>query len=219
MVAGVFFAALATLAKSESTHSSTSESKHLVLGVMMCALSDVAAGINLILAGLFGTYLDPPLNPMDTIFYMAVPCAMFLVPASFFVLHPVDWPGVGSITDYEVYQKVMELSPMTMCYVLVSGVLASGYNILQYTVVQQLSPSHAAFAGNFNKAATIMLSICLGLERLPGGIWSTVMVGAILGNIAAFTGYSLLKQSEKAKMPSAEESLDKKLPAAEKAAP
>ena len=30
--------------------------------------------------------------------------------------------------------------------------VGSGYNVLQYTVVQRLSASHAAFAGNFNKA-------------------------------------------------------------------
>ena len=62
--------------------------------------------------------------------------------------------------------------------------------------------THAAFAGNFNKAATISLwpgvehlrknrhnllaksllrSIFLGLELLPGGHWSTVMVLGIAG--------------------------------------
>jgi len=192
----VVFAGLATLAKSEASHAGN-ESKNLFLGVVTCGLSDVAAAINLILAAMFGSTLNPPLNPVDTIFYMAVPCGLFLLPASMMFLHPVDWPGFGQLTDYEVYQKVMELSPFTMGWVIFSGLIAAGYNVLQYTVVQRLSAGHAAFAGNFNKAATIMISICMGLEALPGGVWSTVMLVAILGNIGSFTGFSLLKASDK----------------------
>ena len=56
--------------------------------------------------------------------------------------------------------------------VIFSGVVSAGYNFIQYTVVQTLSAAcrhslsslkscaqatHAAFAGNFNKAATISL--------------------------------------------------------------
>eukprot|EP00933_Yihiella_yeosuensis_P044660 TRINITY_DN39925_c0_g1_i1.p1 TRINITY_DN39925_c0_g1~~TRINITY_DN39925_c0_g1_i1.p1 ORF type:complete len:589 (-),score=120.43 TRINITY_DN39925_c0_g1_i1:246-1889(-) len=204
MSVGVVFAALATVAKSEGSGGESSESKHLMLGVAMCALSDIAAGTNLILAGMSGG-----LNPLDTILYMAVPCAIFLVPASVLATHPVDWPSFGAITDVEVVQKVMSISPATMGYVILSGFFAAAYNILQYTVVQQLSPGHAAFAGNFNKAATIMLSIFLGLEHLPQGVWSTVMLLAILGNIGSFTGYSLLKAGSK----KAAESPDSKLPA------
>lgn len=192
MVAGVFFAALATIATSHSHHQST-EGSHLVLGVLTCALSDVAAAMNLILMGAFGTIMDPPLNPLDTTFYMAIPCALFLLPCSFMMSHPVDWPGFGAMTDSQVLDKVAVLNPEILLYVVLSGGIAAAYNVLQYAVVQQLSPTHAAFAGNFNKAATIMLSICLGLESLPGGKWSTVMLLAIFGNIGAFTGFSMLK--------------------------
>eukprot|EP00435_Cladocopium_sp_Y103_P038206 s73_g10.t1 len=172
MVAGVVFAALATLAKSHGSHSS--ESKHLGLGVFVCSLSDVACAVNLILASVFGSVLKPALNPVDTIFYMAVPCAICLIPASIWVYHPVDWPNFGELSDTQVLKKVMELSPNTVLWVVLSGVIAAGYNVLQYTVVQKLSASHAAFAGNFNKAATILLSICMGLESLPGGFWTAV---------------------------------------------
>eukprot|EP00930_Biecheleria_cincta_P031192 TRINITY_DN21649_c0_g1_i2.p1 TRINITY_DN21649_c0_g1~~TRINITY_DN21649_c0_g1_i2.p1 ORF type:complete len:491 (-),score=115.91 TRINITY_DN21649_c0_g1_i2:1309-2781(-) len=153
MTAGVLFAGLATLAKSEGSSHGSNESKHLVLGVFVCTLSDVAAALNLILAAMFGSYLQPKLNPMDTIFYMAVPCGLFLLPPTVLVLHPVDWPGFDQLTDFQVYDKVMELSPETMGWVLLSGFIALGYNVLQYTVVQRLSAEHAAFAGNFNKAA------------------------------------------------------------------
>ncbi|CAK8990013.1 unnamed protein product [Durusdinium trenchii] len=137
MVAGVLFAALATLAKSHGAHNNE---------------SDVACAVNLILASVFGSVLKPALNPVDTIFYMAIPCAIFLLPASLWVLHPVDWPNFGDISDAQVLKKVMELSPSTVMWVVLSGVIAAGYNVLQYTVVQKLSASHAAFAGNFNKA-------------------------------------------------------------------
>lgn len=196
MVAGVVFAGLATVAKSHGSHSS--ESKHLGLGVFVCSLSDVACAVNLILASVFGSVLKPALNPVDTIFYMAVPCAICLIPASIWVYHPVDWPGFGELSDTQVLKKVMELSPNTVLWVVLSGVIAAGYNVLQYTVVQKLSASHAAFAGNFNKAATILLSICMGLESLPGGFWTAVMLSAIIGNIGAFTSYSMLKSNEKA---------------------
>lgn len=199
MVAGVFFAGLATVAKSEgASGGSDSESSHLYLGVLMCGLSDIAAAINLVLASFFGAVMDPPLNPVDTIWYMAIPCALFLVPAAIHVAHPVDWPGAGQLTDWEVFKTVMDLRPETMLLVLLSGVFAAGYNVLQYAVVQSLSATHAAFAGNFNKAATIVLSIALGLEMLPSDQWGTVMLVAIVGNIAAFTGYSLLKVGDKA---------------------
>eukprot|EP00931_Biecheleriopsis_adriatica_P101308 TRINITY_DN76477_c0_g1_i1.p1 TRINITY_DN76477_c0_g1~~TRINITY_DN76477_c0_g1_i1.p1 ORF type:complete len:501 (-),score=119.11 TRINITY_DN76477_c0_g1_i1:162-1664(-) len=198
MVFGVIFAGTATVASSHGSHHS-SESKNLFVGVIMCGFSDVAAALNLILAEMFKSTLDPPLNPLDTIFYMAVPCALFLLPASFLVAHPVEWPGFSEMTDWQVFQKVLELSPSTMGWVILSGFIAAGYNVLQYTVVQKLSAGHAAFAGNFNKAATIMISICMGLEALPGGVWSTVMLGSILGNIGSFTGYTLMKENDKDK--------------------
>eukprot|EP00439_Symbiodinium_sp_Y106_P054987 s1853_g7.t1 len=128
MVAGVVFAAVATLAKSEGSHHGGSESKNLLLGVFVCTLSDAACAVNLILGNMFGSSLDPPLNPVDTIFYMALPCALFLLPASILLMHPVEWPNFGDITDLQVFQKVMELSPTTMLWVILSGCIAAGYN-------------------------------------------------------------------------------------------
>mmetsp|Transcript_14166 Transcript_14166/g.29736 ORF Transcript_14166/g.29736 Transcript_14166/m.29736 type:complete len:515 (+) Transcript_14166:89-1633(+) len=196
MVFGVAFAGLATIAKEEgSKDSGSEESKHFLLGVFMCSLSDVAAALNLVLAAWFGTYVH--LNAVDTTLYMAVPAGLTLLPAVFYCQHPVDWPGYGSITDWTILRKVYDIRPDVMGLVILSGVFAAGYNLLQYTLVQRLSAAHAAFAGNFNKAATIMISICLGFESLPGGFWSAMMLLAIVGNILSFTGYSVLKVSDK----------------------
>mmetsp|Transcript_89308 Transcript_89308/g.261103 ORF Transcript_89308/g.261103 Transcript_89308/m.261103 type:complete len:533 (+) Transcript_89308:132-1730(+) len=190
MAAGVFFAGLATVAKGHGSHGGAAAS-HLVLGVVMCSFSDIAAALNLVLASVFGTHMK--LNPLDTTFYMAVPCAASLLPVVFLLHHPVEWPGAGSETDWWVFLKVLELSPSTLSLIGLSGLFAAGYNLLQYALVQSLSATHAAFAGNFNKAATIMLSMVLGLESLPSGAWSVLMLFAIVGNILSFTGYSLIK--------------------------
>lgn len=194
MTIGVTFASIAAFADSESKHPG-GESRYLALGVVMCVLSDFAAATTLILADAFGKVLDPPLNPLDTIFYMGLPCAIILLPASLFVHHPVSWPGFGPMTDWQVFEKVMEISPLMWLSVVVSGLISGGYNFIQYTVVQQLSAGHAAFAGNFNKAATISLSLWLGLEFLPGGIWSSVMLLGITGSILSFTAWSYLQSS------------------------
>ncbi|CAE7744154.1 unnamed protein product [Symbiodinium sp. CCMP2592] len=197
MVTGVACAAVSALA--ESATSGNGPAPHLMLGVLMCSLGDIAAAMTLILMAAFGSTLDPPLNPLDTIFYMALPCALTLLPASLYASHPVDWPNFGVLTDWEVYQKVHVLSPGTIFLVIASGIVSAGYNFIQYTVVQSLSASHAAFAGNFNKAATISLSICLGLETLPGGKWKFVMLLGIAGNILAFTAWSYLQAVRKQK--------------------
>eukprot|EP00443_Scrippsiella_acuminata_P045875 CAMPEP_0115297212 /NCGR_PEP_ID=MMETSP0270-20121206/67633_1 /TAXON_ID=71861 /ORGANISM="Scrippsiella trochoidea, Strain CCMP3099" /LENGTH=331 /DNA_ID=CAMNT_0002714865 /DNA_START=25 /DNA_END=1017 /DNA_ORIENTATION=+ len=55
----------------------------------------------------------------------------------------------------------LKLNPQPVAF---SGILAFFYNILQYTLVHKLSAAYAAFAGNFNKAATVALSLALGLE-------------------------------------------------------
>jgi len=192
MTAGVVFACVAAFAESESNNQG-GEPRHLLLGVVMCSLSDIAAATTLILASAFRSSLEPALSPLDMILYMAVPCALLLLPASLYASHPVDWPNFGPLTDWEVYRMVTEISPYTVIYVVVSGLISAGYNFIQYTVVQKLSASHAAFAGNFNKAATISLSMCFGLETLPGDKWNSVLLLGIIGNILSFTTWSYLQ--------------------------
>merc|ERR1712039_412307 len=70
-------------------------------------------------------------------------------------------------------------------------------NIIQFTIVQTLSPSATAFGGNFNKAALIFLSY-LFLDPLPQNIWGVIIMAAVVGNIAAFSAYTyiLIKAKE-----------------------
>merc|ERR1712217_194766 len=89
--------------------------------------------------------------------------------------------------------KVFVHSPSTVGLAVLSGVFAFGYNVLQFGIIQSFSPTHTAFAGNFNKAATIALALLIGLEHLPAGRWGFVMMAASFGSICAFTVYNLAK--------------------------
>merc|ERR1712151_216371 len=93
--------------------------------------------------------------------------------------------------------KVFTHSPTIVGLAIFSGVFAFGYNALQFNIVQNLSATHTAFAGNFNKAATIALALLAGLEQLPVGQWGSVMLLACMGNIGAFTCYNFVKLSPK----------------------
>jgi len=197
MSVGVAGAAVTALAESETRNET--QQGHLGIGILMCCLGDIAAATILVLAAAFSSTLRPPLSALDTVFYTALPCALALLPASLYASHPTNWPNAGTLTDWEVYQRVHQLNPGTIFLVIFSGVVSAGYNFIQYTVVQTLSATHAAFAGNFNKAATISLSIFLGLEVLPGGQWSTVMILGIAGNILAFTTWSYLQATQRSK--------------------
>mmetsp|Transcript_135649 Transcript_135649/g.351667 ORF Transcript_135649/g.351667 Transcript_135649/m.351667 type:complete len:552 (-) Transcript_135649:27-1682(-) len=209
MIGGMMCAGLATVAGGAGGGTSTDEdTAQYVCGVVVCVGSVFAAALNLVVARLLGHSME--MNPLEATLYTSLPSGMFLLVPSFTAPHPVAWPGYKAVTDWQVFLRILELSPATLGYVLLSGVFAAAYNILQYVLVQYLSATHTAFAGNFNKAATIFLSIALGLEALPSGAWGAVMVLAVLGNILSFTGFSLLKAAEKKTLQrsSSESSLD-----------
>jgi len=156
-----------------------------------CCASVLAAAFNLVLAGVLGT--RGRLNALDITMYMSLPSALFLLPPIFFVPHPAQWPGADAVTDWQVWKMVATLSPKTSIALLVSGWLAICNNLLQYWLVQRLNATHTAFAGNVNKAVTITLSMALGVETLPGGAWSIVMIMSVLGNVVSFAGYTVIK--------------------------
>ncbi|CAE8626048.1 unnamed protein product [Polarella glacialis] len=201
MLMGVTCAAVAVIAKTKAAAEGpqvAGQNDDLVYGVTICILSLFSGSINLALAGVLGTSVS--LNSLDTTVYMAVPATLFLIPVVFFYQHPIknqEWQlvmgGRSQLTDWEVFSEVCRLSPGTMTLSVLSGVFALGYNVLQYNIVQTLSATHTAFAGNFNKAATIFLAILVGLEAMPQGYWGIVMLSAVLGNILSFTGYNLAK--------------------------
>mmetsp|Transcript_51442 Transcript_51442/g.133852 ORF Transcript_51442/g.133852 Transcript_51442/m.133852 type:complete len:441 (-) Transcript_51442:249-1571(-) len=190
MIAGAVCGLVAVIAKGHGL-TNAADSSHLIWGGCICLFSLFSAGMELVLAGLLGSGLG--LNPIDTTFYMAVPVALLLSLPIFFVQHPVAWAGHGLMTDFQILKEVIALSPGTFGLALFSGVFAMVYNILLYNIVQTLSPAFSAFTSNFNKAATIALSVLLGFEVLPGAPWGMVQVFGIAGNMVAFTVYGLYK--------------------------
>jgi len=190
MLIGALCGLIAVIAKGHGL-TNAADSSHLIWGGCICLFSLFSAGMELVLAGLLGSGLG--LNPIDTTFYMAVPVALLLSVPIFFVQHPVAWAGHGLMTDFQILKEVIALSPGTFGLALFSGAFAMVYNILLYNIVQTLSPAFSAFTSNFNKAATIALSVLLGFEVLPKAPWGMVQVFGIAGNMVAFTVYGLYK--------------------------
>lgn len=195
MVLGVLFAGLCAVAQTAGAAPSGDGQSFHMLGIIISLCSVAAGAFNLVLAAYLGSSLN--FNPVDTTWYMALPAAVILFIIAF-IPHPCDWSGFSPAMDWAIIVKVMQLSPATMVYILASGVMAGGYNVLMYLLVQTLSAPHAAFAGNVNKAATIIISLAFGLESLPQSHhMSALMIFAIGGNVFAFTAYSMVKSNAK----------------------
>jgi len=195
MVVGVGCAAIAVFAKSAASGPEESpETANLLLGLLVCIASLFSASLNMALAGVLGTSLK--MNPIDTTLYMSLPSFAFLLVPVFFIAHPSEWPGDPK-TDWSILCTVAELNPGVIGLALLSGAFALTYNALQFAIVQTMSPTHAAFASNFNKAATIAIAMVVGLETVRLNNSGTIMLLGIVGNIAAFTVYSMLKADGK----------------------
>ena len=190
MLCGVSCAALATLAQSKSKAAEPEQHYQLGLGVAIETMSIFAGALNMVLANELGKTLS--LGSMDMTFYMSLPAALFLLVPSIFLSSP-SWPGEGLMTDCQVFSRVYQLAPGVLGLACLLGVFACAYNVIQIDMAQSLSATYTTFAGNFNKAMTVMISITMGLEHLPEGVWGFVMLLATLGNIGAFTCYSFLQ--------------------------
>merc|ERR1712039_917511 len=141
------------------------------------------------------------LSVYDTVAYMSVPATLFLLPIAMCWQKAVPgvWPdvfGAPVASDWQILQKVYELSPQTFGLFVLSGIFSFAYNLVQFSIVHALSPSATAFGGNFNKAALIFLTLLLPFLRvheLPGPPCIQVIWGAVIINIIAFSFYSYLQ--------------------------
>merc|ERR1740138_1569281 len=191
MLFGVLCACVAVVAKTRSSGAAPGESRQLVWGVTVCVISCFAGSTNLVLAGMMGSTLN--LNEFDTVIYTALPAAALLIPAMS-IPHVVHWGEDGaSLTDWEILEEVLDNNRSVLVLAVLSGVFALAFNLLKYGIVQRLSATHTAFAGNFNKAFTIVMAMVQGLEPFPSDYWGWVMVIACMGNIGSFTGYNIAK--------------------------
>merc|ERR1712056_153750 len=110
--------------------------------------------------------------------------------------------GAPVASDWQILQKVYELSPQTFGLFVLSGIFSFAYNLIQFSIVHALSPSATAFGGNFNKAALVFITLLLPflqVHALPGPPYIYVIWAAVIGNVVAFSCYSYLQIMEKQK--------------------
>ncbi|CAE7855172.1 unnamed protein product [Symbiodinium sp. KB8] len=190
---GTFFAGLVVCSKLTSFSSSGSAWTYYV-GIGVCCLSMIASGIELIVVRTLSTQLK--MNALEAILNMSLPASLLLLLPVFFFRHSVSWPGSSPMTDWQVLQQVWQTSKLGIGLGVLSGVFATLYNVMLYTLSSKFQSHVISMAGNFNKIALMFLSIYLGLEYLPERPWSEVMIAGILGNGLAFMIMGLLKARE-----------------------
>mmetsp|Transcript_43661 Transcript_43661/g.100751 ORF Transcript_43661/g.100751 Transcript_43661/m.100751 type:complete len:462 (-) Transcript_43661:195-1580(-) len=220
LVAGVSCAAMSVIAQSGSPTVEASWS--FFFGISMSVFSLVAGAFDFVIKAKLGT--DVKLNALETTCYNALPVALCCLLAGSFIAKPVPktWATLyqPKMTDLHVFQKIFQLNPAVLMWLLFSGVLAFGYNIFVTYVIQKLTPATTAFAGNFNKAAAILFTLIFLEQGGAPGIRGWIVRLSVVGNIAAFTAYNIIGRRRKAaaKAAAQEAEVAASLPAAEEGA-
>ncbi|CAE7026346.1 erh [Symbiodinium natans] len=190
---GTFFAGMVICSKLQS-FSSTSSAWTYYVGIGVCCLSMIASGIELIVVRTLSTHLK--MNALEAIMNMSLPASILLLVPVFFFRHTVSWPSAPHMTDWEVVEKVWQTSKLGIALGVLSGLFATLYNVMLYTLSSNFQAHVISMAGNFNKVALMFLSIYLGMELLPHRPWGEVMIAGIAGNGVAFMVMGLLKAQE-----------------------
>lgn len=189
LMCGIACVVVVTVCKSHGANREVGQ--YYIMGLVVCICSVLSSSMELILVVVIGKTIK--LNAIETILYMSLPVALLLTLPAFLVRHCVAYELHPPSTDWQVLREVWALSPATVGLVLLSGPFALMYNGLLYAVVSDLSPFYTSFAANFNKVGAIALALVFHFEALPPSTWGWIMVLAVLGNMAAFTAYSLLR--------------------------
>lgn len=199
MSVGVFCATAVVIAQSGGPSGSASFA--FFFGVAMSVASLFSGAFDFVFKGILGTSVK--LNALDTTCYMALPAAFLTAAIGAVADKPVSktWATAFTplMTDWDVFGKLWHVNPTIFGWVALSGILAFVYNIFVTFMVVEMSPATTAFSGNFNKAASILLSLLLLEGNLAPGLRGFTIVAAVLGNIAAFTLYNVLKSKRQKK--------------------
>ncbi|CAE7215468.1 unnamed protein product [Symbiodinium pilosum] len=190
---GTFFAGLVICSKLNSFGSGSTAWTYYV-GIGVCCLSMVASGIELIVVRTLSTHLK--MNALEAIMNMSLPASLLLLLPVFFFSHSVSWPSAPHMTDWQVIEKVWATSKLGVALGVLSGIFATLYNVMLYTLSSNFQAHVISMAGNFNKVALMFLSIYLGMEILPHRPWGEVMIAGIAGNGVAFMVMGMLKAQE-----------------------
>ena len=126
----------------------------------MCVASLLCGPLNLALTGVHG---ETKLNVYDTVAYMAIPAALFLMPIAGFYEKKVPGQWVVSsaqtITDWQVRRSTWAFCKVTMAGWSCRPFSFFMYNIIQLPSVHTLSPSVTADGGNFHKEVDLELTM------------------------------------------------------------
>jgi len=90
------------------------------------------------------------------------------------------------MTDYSIIMQCFAMQPAILVIIVVSGVLSLAYNMLLYSMAQNISPEYAAWCSNINKVAAIWLSVLFGFEKTPAVPGSIVFYLGCVGTFSAF---------------------------------
>ncbi|CAJ1426642.1 unnamed protein product [Effrenium voratum] len=189
---GTAFALLVVLSKMSDFPES--QKRNFYVGIIVCCLSMVASGCELIVVRVLSNHLK--LNALEAILNMSLPAAGLLILPTMFFRHSVGWPNKPPMTDWEVMSTVWKTSHMGIVLGLLSGIFATLYNVMLYTLSGAFQSHMISMAANFNKIALMFLSVYLGLELMPEKPWRYLMISGILGNALIFLGMGILKAQE-----------------------
>lgn len=203
MVVGVVCACVAVIAQSGGP--SGSSGPLFYIGVATAVMSIFCGSLDMVFKSILGTSMK--LTPLDNIYHQALPVALITGIIGAAAPKPVSssWAAAFSarMTDLEVFRQLWILNPSVLGWIGLSGVMAFGYNFFTTFLIVKLTPATTSFAGNFNKAANIMLSLLFFDGRLPPGVRGLVLLTAVAGNIGSFTLYNALKKKAKKKQSAA----------------
>ena len=161
------------------------------LGVAAGFLSTLGGASMFVIVELFKTSRTK-LNAVDSMGYMSLPAAVLLTPWIFIFPHATgNWLDGADRTDFALAGMVSDRAKLTGA-VVVGGIAAYGYNILQFYTVQELSSTQTAFASNVSKA-TLVLVAWMYLEETSSSLQSSLVILSAAGGLACFLLYSLAK--------------------------
>lgn len=170
-----------------------------IAGVAASVASVFCGALDMLVKRILGT--SKQMSATETIVFEALPVALITATIGLMFSSPVSasWAAhyQPRMTDWEVFKVIWQFKPIVLGFVAFSGLLACWYNLFTTLLIVRLSPATTAFAGNFNHGALVFLSLLFLDRHIPPGYHGVLLIGGVIGNIASFTCYNILKRRGK----------------------
>jgi drug/metabolite transporter (DMT)-like permease len=190
---GVAFSLVSALAGSPAATSHGHST--YALGVVVCFISLLGGALMFLIVETLGTSAVK-LNAVDSMFYMSLPTGLLISSCMFAMPHVVDdkWAGgtfAGQkLTDVQLLGKITDVKLWLL--MVLSGVFASSYNVIQFFTVQKLSSAQTAFASNLAKAVTVCIDRFV-IHQFQNNLQNLVLVGSASSGIVCFMLFSHMR--------------------------